>query len=644
MPEKLVPNQVNLNNIQDTDTNQQSFLLSPTLRKNLQSMVDNVVDALGCVGAIIATLEPDNSLLIRAYTLYVSSAFIEQMADTFGPNLLSPQMAIKLDDVNHQNNLGIQAIRGLGKHPEKFLTSDRLYDIFRPNIEESVADQAQQLAEIKQVIAVPLFWEDEDEVVGGLFVAAKQDFSLRDIDFLTAFSRQATMAIQMQRRLAEIEALERVILSLQTSIIDETQTLQIIVDAVVQKLGYAGAMVATLEADRALPVRAYCIDISPEILHKLEQKAGLTLLGPKSVVHIGDEKFKNNLAIRAVKGAGGRPKKFVVSNQLHDLLRPIVTKELSDLAQRLIRIKQVIAVPFFLEDEVVGNLFVATRKPRFTNREKELLATFGQQAAVGIRNARLYKKAEERRQIAQMFGKMAFSATANIHALRNHISAFQAYIRVIDLTTELSAEQRQELIEINPNILDHLNKASDILDSLHEPWRQAPDIPTNVNNCLNWAARKVFSKIIIDTEKKEIDTGTGVILHRSLANRLPFVHTSPDMLIEAFKVLIENAVDAIKEHPNGRDIWLESHLGQDNTIEVTIRDSGTGIKPEDLNQIFELGWSNKKGQGMGFGLFWTKDYIEGLGGTINVDSGWGKGTTFFITLPASVASTAKRAR
>ncbi len=642
MPEKLVPNQVNLKNIQDT--NQHAFLLSPTLQKNLQSMVDNVVDALGCVGAIMATLEPDNSLLIRAYTLYISSAFIEQMADTFGPNLLSPQMAIKLDDVNHQDNLAIQAIRGLGKHPEKFLTSDRLYDIFRPNIEESVADQAQQLAEIKQVIAVPLFWEDEDEVVGGLFVAAKQDFSLRDIDFLTAFSRQATMAIQMQRRLAEIEALERVILSLQTSIIDETQTLQIIVDAVVQKLGYAGAMVATLEADRALPVRAYCIDISPDILHKLEQKAGLTLLGPKSVVHIGDEKFKDNLAIRAVKGAGGRPEKFVVSNQLYDLLRPIATKELSDLAQRLIHIKQVIAVPFFLENEVVGNLFVATRKPRFTSREKELLATFGQQAAVGIRNARLYTKAEERRQIAQMFGKMAFSATANIHALRNHISAFQAYIRVIDLTTELSTEQRQELLEISPNILDHLNKASDILDSLHEPWRQAPDIPTNVNNCLNWAARKVFSKIIIDTEKKEIDTGTGVILHRSLANRLPFVHTSPDMLIEAFKVLIENAVDAVKEHPNGRDIWLESRLGPDNIIEVTIRDSGTGIKPEDLSQIFELGWSNKKGQGMGFGLFWTKDYIEGLGGTINVDSIWEKGTTFFITLPASVEPTAKKAR
>lgn len=635
MPEKLVPNQVNLKNIQDT---------TPTLQKNLQSMVDNVVDALGCVGAIMATLEPDNSLLIRAYTLYISSAFIEQMADTFGPNLLSPQMAIKLDDVNHQDNLAIQAIQGKGKHPEKFLTSDRLYDIFRPNIEETVADQAQQLAEIKQVIAVPLFWEDEDEVVGGLFVAAKQEFSLRDIDFLTAFSRQATMAIQMQRRLAEIEALERVILSLQTSITDETQTLQIIVDAVVQKLGYAGAMVATLEADRALPVRAYCIDLSPEILHKLEQKAGLTLLGPKSVVHIGDEKFKDNLAIRAVKGTGGRPEKFVVSNQLYDLLRPIVTKELSDLAQRLIHIKQVIAVPFFLENEVVGNLFVATRKPRFTGREKELLATFGQQGAVGIRNARLYKKAEERRQIAQMFGKMAFSATANIHALRNHISAFQAYIRVMDLTTELSTEQRQELLEISPNILDHLNKASDILDSLHEPWRQAPDIPTNVNNCLNWAARKVFSKIIIDTEKKEIDTGAGVILHRSLANRLPFVHTSPDMLIEAFKVLIENAVDAIKEHPNGHDIWLESRLGQGSTIEVIIRDSGTGIKPEDLNQIFELGWSNKKGQGMGFGLFWTKDYIEGLGGTINVDSVWGKGTTFFITLPASVEPTAGKAR
>jgi sensor histidine kinase regulating citrate/malate metabolism len=49
--------------------------------------------------------------------------------------------------------------------------------------------------------------------------------------------------------------------------------------------------------------------------------------------------------------------------------------------------------------------------------------------------------------------------------------------------------------------------------------------------------------------------------------------------------------------------------------------------------VFELGWSSKKGEGMGFGLFWTRDYIEGLGGSIEVESTYKSGTTFSLTLP-----------
>ena len=62
-----------------------------------------------------------------------------------------------------------------------------------------------------------------------------------------------------------------------------------------------------------------------------------------------------------------------------------------------------------------------------------------------------------------------------------------------------------------------------------------------------------------------------------------------------------------------------------------------GIDPQHLSQIFDLGWSTKKGEGMGFGLFWTKDYIEGLGGRIAVESARKQGTTFIIHLPVASA-------
>jgi sensor histidine kinase regulating citrate/malate metabolism len=37
---------------------------------------------------------------------------------------------------------------------------------------------------------------------------------------------------------------------------------------------------------------------------------------------------------------------------------------------------------------------------------------------------------------------------------------------------------------------------------------------------------------------------------------------------------------------------------------------------------------------MGFGLYWAKDYVEGIGGNIEVDSVWGQGTIFYIRVPA----------
>jgi sensor histidine kinase regulating citrate/malate metabolism len=77
---------------------------------------------------------------------------------------------------------------------------------------------------------------------------------------------------------------------------------------------------------------------------------------------------------------------------------------------------------------------------------------------------------------------------------------------------------------------------------------------------------------------------------------------------------------------------IKSSLERDSGIHVWIQDNGTGIRPESVGKIFDIGWTTKKG-GMGFGLFWTKDYIEGLGGRINVETVWQEGTVFHICLP-----------
>jgi signal transduction histidine kinase len=71
-----------------------------------------------------------------------------------------------------------------------------------------------------------------------------------------------------------------------------------------------------------------------------------------------------------------------------------------------------------------------------------------------------------------------------------------------------------------------------------------------------------------------------------------------------------------------------------------VEDTGPGINKEDLGRIFDPGFTTKTraGQGArGYGLWWTKVYVEGrLGGRIAVETEEGKGTVFSLTLSAAM--------
>jgi signal transduction histidine kinase len=136
-------------------------------------------------------------------------------------------------------------------------------------------------------------------------------------------------------------------------------------------------------------------------------------------------------------------------------------------------------------------------------------------------------------------------------------------------------------------------------------------------------------------------------VHLVLDPELPPIYTVSDMLTEAFKVLIKNAVEAIETRYSAARAWptaqsdtpaalrelrIESRRIDDTQILVTICDNGLGIRPEHLDDIFEMGWTTKE-TGLGFGLFWTKDYLEGLGGELVIESVWQHGTTSCVRLP-----------
>ncbi|MGH9802284.1 MAG: ATP-binding protein [Blastocatellia bacterium] len=104
-----------------------------------------------------------------------------------------------------------------------------------------------------------------------------------------------------------------------------------------------------------------------------------------------------------------------------------------------------------------------------------------------------------------------------------------------------------------------------------------------------------------------------------------------EQLKTCFSNLMINAVQAM---PGGGELDVNL-LPNDDLIEIEFTDTGIGILPEALEQIFEPYYSTKE-TGIGLGLPLTKKIIEEHGGQIEVESEVGIGTSFIVTLPRKI--------
>jgi signal transduction histidine kinase len=141
----------------------------------------------------------------------------------------------------------------------------------------------------------------------------------------------------------------------------------------------------------------------------------------------------------------------------------------------------------------------------------------------------------------------------------------------------------------------------------------------NVTEALDRAVAEVFPA----AAKYEIT------IHRDYAPHLPPLLMQRMHLSEILVNLLLNAREAM---PGRGDLHLKAVGLSDDLMVVSVRDSGPGIKPEHLEQIFDPYFSTKE-KGTGLGLAIIKHDIELYGGTVRVESVLGKGATFILHLP-----------
>jgi two-component system nitrogen regulation sensor histidine kinase NtrY len=106
-----------------------------------------------------------------------------------------------------------------------------------------------------------------------------------------------------------------------------------------------------------------------------------------------------------------------------------------------------------------------------------------------------------------------------------------------------------------------------------------------------------------------------------------------DEILRLFINLIENSIQAM---PSGGDLFVTASRANGSAL-VTIRDSGLGIAPENLVRIFEPSFSTKTG-GAGLGLPICKAIMEDYGGSIDISSRAGEGTTVRLVFPVDASA------
>ncbi|MCA8931722.1 MAG: hypothetical protein KDA49_04600 [Rhodospirillaceae bacterium] len=105
------------------------------------------------------------------------------------------------------------------------------------------------------------------------------------------------------------------------------------------------------------------------------------------------------------------------------------------------------------------------------------------------------------------------------------------------------------------------------------------------------------------------------------------------------QILINVISNAIKFTPNGGAVTIEGRIAETGELELKVVDSGIGIAPEHLSKVMIPFWQvegeqARRFQGTGLGLPLTKALVEAHGGTLDIASELGKGTTVTIVLPA----------
>lgn len=219
-------------------------------------------------------------------------------------------------------------------------------------------------------------------------------------------------------------------------------------------------------------------------------------------------------------------------------------------------------------------------------------------------------------------GKLSIAgrlAASLAHEINNPLSAALGCAELATEAFETGEDPTQHLHVL----CDALGRASRVvaqLREIHGEPRSEEKQPADLN--------ALVEKVLLLTSKKAGSAGVEVSWER--AENLPWPAVMVDSMQQVFLNLVLNAIEAM-EGPGRLNVRFQQ-MRQPACVGVTFADDGPGIPPKVLEVLFEP-FNTTKAQGSGLGLFISQNIVQQHGGTIEVETLAGQGTTFTVWLP-----------
>jgi len=458
-------------------------------------------------------------------------------------------------------------------------------------------------------LAAPLIWRDAARGVLIVFDGdPKRTFRERDAALLQSLADMTASVAQQNERLARMTTQFRTLHTIDVALSSSLE-LERVLDMILEKA-------------------AELVGAEHGSLRQLDPESGKLVLK----AHYGDGWTSDKLAYTPRIGQGIA--RWVAENR-----RPYLSPDVRDDPLNVVLFEDMrsnISVPlqYGLQDpskpdSLLGVLLLeSSRVAAFDQQDVELLEALAQEAVIAIQNASQHQKLlaeQEKRLAAEKWAMMGQAATALAHRINNlmgivPVSARETMRSLAKLETpdseRLWIEGNLERIERNARFVLKLSEA------LFRPFKHSgPTARLDVNH-------------LLDEALEAADLSEQIEVIRDFEKQLPMVNCSL-LLLDIFLELITNARKAMEDQDQRR-LQVSTRSDQDDAglwVVVEIKDTGRGIPPGQRVHLWDMFQQSE--DGLGFGLWWLRTFIERQGGSIKCHSEPGKGAAFLVRLPAS---------